>query len=204
MGWFRRAYQRQLRDFIWAQMQEHQWSSPTDYQAKVIQGFEVLEPNMYTLAGNEQPRDFRAPVTHKQAVKRMLFTGFERCCYPYQKFDSVDGELTLARLLEADESVLKWMKPASGKFRIEYQSGERYELDFVVETKEYCLLIEPKRADEINTEVVQAKKRAAQRWCQYANDHAKKIGAKPWHYILIPHNEILTNASVKGLLARFS
>ena len=159
---------------------------------------------MYTLAGNEQPRDFRAPVTHKQAVKRMLFTGFERCCYPYQKFDSVDGELTLARLLEADESVLKWMKPASGKFRIEYQSGERYEPDFVVETKEYCLLIEPKRADEINTEVVQAKKRAAQRWCQYANDHAKKIGAKPWHYILIPHNEILTNASVKGLLARFS
>lgn len=197
-------YQRQLREFIWAQMKEHQWSSPTDYQAKVIQGFEILKPNMYTLAGSEQLRDFRAPVQNKQTVKRMLFTGFKRCCYPYQKFDSVDGELMLARILEDDKSVLKWMKPASGKFRIEYQNGERYEPDFVVETEDAWLLIEPKRANEVDTEIVQAKKRAAQRWCQYANEHAEQIGSKQWHYLLIPHNEILANSSVRGLLARFS
>ena len=197
-------YQRQLRDFIWAQMQAHEWSSPTDYQAKIIQGFEVLKPNLYTLAGNEQPRDFRAPVQHKQTVKRMLFTGFKRCCYPYQKFDSVDGELMMARILEDDESVLKWMKPASGKFKIEYQSGERYEPDFVVETKDACLLIEPKRADEVNTKIVQAKKRAAQRWCQYANEHAEKIGGKKWKYLLIPHDEILPNSSIEGLISRFA
>jgi type III restriction enzyme len=185
-------------------MRVHQWSSPTDYEAKIIQGFEVLEPNHYTLAGNEQPRDYRAPVKHKQTVRRMLFTGFKRCCYPYQKFDSVEGELMLARILEADASVLKWMKPASGKFRIEYQSGKRYEPDFVVETKDCCLLIEPKRADEINTDVVQAKKRAAQRWCQYANDHAKQIDAKFWYYLLIPHDEILSNISLDRLITQFN
>jgi len=53
----------------------------------------------------------------------MLFTGFKRCCYPYQRFDSVDGELMLAQVLENDDNTLKWMKPASGKFRIEYQQG---------------------------------------------------------------------------------
>ncbi len=197
-------YSEPLRDFIWAQMKEHQWSSPTDYQAKVIKGFEVLKPNMYMLPANEQPRDFRAPVKNKQAVKRMLFTGFKRCCYPYQKFDSVEGELMLARILEDDDSVLKWMKPAAGKFKIEYKSGAAYEPDFVVETQSHCLLIEPKQADKLHTEEVQAKKRAAQRWCEYANEHAETIEGKHWQYLLIPHDQLLANTSVDGLIARFS
>ncbi len=196
-------YQKPLGNFIWAQIQEHQWSTPTDYQGRVIQGFDILEPNTWTMAAGEQPRDFRAPVQNKQAVKKMLFTGFKRCCYPYQKFDSVEGELSLAKVLEDDASVLKWMKPASGKFKIEYQSGNWYEPDFVVETADACLLIEPKRKDELGTTEVQAKQRAAQRWCQYANEHALQVGGKPWHYLLIPHNEILPNTSVSGLVARF-
>lgn len=196
-------YQRQIRDFIWVQMQSHQWSSPTGYQAKVIQGFDVLKPNMYSLAASEIPRDFRASVLNKQAVKKMLFTGFKRCCYSYQKFDSVDGELALARVLEHDESVLKWMKPALGKFKIEYQNGEGYEPDFVVETTEVCLLIEPKRADQMNDPIVQAKQRAAEQWCLYANEHAKQINSKKWLYLLIPHNEILSNSSLDGLIALF-
>jgi type III restriction enzyme len=197
-------YQRQLRDFIFKQMKQHQWSTPTDYQGKVIQGFEVLKPNTYSMSAYEQPRDFRAPVNNKQAVKKMLFTGFKRCCYPYQKFDSVDGELSLAKVLEDDESVLKWMKPAAGKFKIEYRRGDGYEPDFVVETKDACLLIEPKKASEIKDAIVKAKKLAAERWCKYANKHAEQIGGKPWRYLLIPHDEILPNSSLDGLIARFS
>ena len=134
----------------------------------------------------------------------MLFTGFKRCCYPYQKVDSVEGELILAQVLENDECVLKWMKPASGKFKIEYQSGDWYEPDFVVETTDACLLIEPKRANEMDDVTVQSKKRAAERWCSYANEHAKKVGSKNWKYLLIPHNEILPNSSLAGLIKRFS
>lgn len=197
-------YQRQLRDFVFAQMKQNQWSTPTDYHGKVIQGFEVLEPNIYTMSADEQPRDFRAPVKDKQSVKKMLFTGFKRCCYPYQKFDSVDGELMLARVLEDDETVLKWMKPAAGKFKIEYQFGDKYEPDFVVETHDACLLIEPKKAKEMDDTSVLAKRKAAERWCKYANEHAEKIGAKHWSYLLIPHNEILANSSLEGLVARFS
>ncbi len=197
-------YQQQLRNFIWVQMKDHLWSTPTDYQANLIQGFDVLEPNMYTIAAEEKPRDFRAPVQNKQDVRKMLFTGFKRCCYPYQKFDSVDGELMLAWILEDDDSVLKWMKPASGKFKIEYQSGDWYEPDFVVETIDCCLLIEPKRANEIDNSAVRAKKRAAERWCHYANEHAERIGGKNWRYLLIPHNDILPNSSLDGLIKRFS
>lgn len=196
-------YQKPLCEFIWAQMQAHYWSTPTDYQGKVIQGFDILEPNTWTMAAGEQLRDFRVPITQKQSVKKMLFTGFKRCCYPYQKFDSVEGELALAKVLEDDSSVLKWMKPASGKFKIEYQNGHGYEPDFVVETTDACLLIEPKRADEIHDDTVKAKAKAAQRWCQYANEHAAQVAGKPWHYVLLPHDSILPNSSVAGLLTRF-
>lgn len=197
-------YQKQIRDFIWSQMKENLWTTPTDYEAKVTHGFDVLEPNVYSIAGTEKPRDYRAPVEKKSQVKSMLFTGFKRCCYPFQKFDSVDGELALARVLEADNTVLKWMKPASGKFLIEYQRGGRYEPDFVVETDDFCLLIEPKQAKEMDSKEVQTKKRAAERWCEYASEHAGQVGGKPWKYLLIPHDEILANLSVSGLVGKYS
>lgn len=197
-------YSKPLCEFVWVQMQKNLWSTPTDYQGKVVKGFDVLESNVFTMSGDEKRRDFRAPVTNKQSVKKMVFTGFKRCCYPDQKFDSVDGELMFARVLEDDESVLKWMKPAAGKFKIEYQSGQRYEPDFVVETETDCLLVEPKRSDEIDDPIVQAKKKAALQWCYFANEHAAEVGGKPWKYLLIPHDEILPNSSVSGLSAKFS
>jgi len=134
----------------------------------------------------------------------MIFTGFNRCCYPHQKFDSVEGELMFARVLEDDESVLKWMKPAAGKFKIEYQHNDWYEPDFVVETDDFCLLAEPKRRDEIDNPEVRAKQRAALRWCEFANGHASQRGEKLWKYLLIPHDEILANSSVSGFCAKFA
>lgn len=197
-------YQKQLAQWIWVQMQQHLWSTPTDYQAKVTQGFDTLEPNHFTKAPDESIIDFKANFIDKQRIRKYLFTGFQRCCYPLQKFQSADGELTLARVLEDDPTVLKWMKPAAGRFTIEYQSGQRYEPDFVVETQDSYLLLEPKNANELSDPVVLAKKRAAERWCQYASEHATQVGTKPWRYALLPHNEILANSSLKGLLAKFA
>lgn len=94
------------------------------------------------------------------------------------------------------------MKPASGQFRIEYQNGHDYEPDFVVETTETCLLIEPKRADQITQDDVQAKARAALRWCGYAIAHATEHGGKLWHYLLVPDTAIQLGRSV-GLQTEF-
>ncbi|MGZ5071339.1 MAG: DEAD/DEAH box helicase, partial [Methylobacter sp.] len=197
-------WQKQLGEFIWAQMREHQWTTPTGYIGKVIQGFDVLKPATFTLAAGEQPRDFRVPITDKRAIRQMVFKGFGKCCYPYQKFDSVEGEWRLAQLLEDDDDVLKWMKPASGQFRIEYQNGQNYEPDFVVECATHYLLIEPKRADQIDTTEVQLKARAASRWCGYANEHAKNNGNKLWFYLLIPHDAIILGRTLSNLKAEYS
>ena len=104
---------------------------------------------------------------------------------------------------EGDNDVLKWMKPASGQFRIEYQNGQNYEPDFVVECTTYYLLIEPKRADQMNTDEVQLKARAASRWCGYANEHAKNNGNKLWFYLLVPHDAIALGRSLDNLKAEY-
>jgi len=196
-------WQRQLGEFVWAQMQKHVWVTPTDYVGKVTQGFDVLKPASFTLAADEQPRDFRAPVADKRLIRQMVFKGFRKCCYPYQKFQSVEGEWRLAQVLEDDPEVWKWMKPAPGQFRIEYLSGKNYEPDFVVETEQACLLIEPKRADQMEQDEVLAKARAAERWCGYANQHGKETGGKPWHYLLVPDTAIRLGRSVEALQAEF-
>lgn len=195
----------QLSEFIWSQMKSNMWTTPTDYIGKVTQGFDILHPATFNFAYGEQPRDFRAPIQagEKSKVRQMLFTGFSKCCYPYQKFDSVDGEWRFAQILEDDKTVQKWMKPATNQFRIEYRNGQNYEPDFVVETDTAYLLIEPKKATDVASEDVQAKSRAAVRWCQYANQHANSYGGKPWHYVLIPHDSITLGRSVDGLLDEF-
>lgn len=196
---------RQLAEFIWTQLKNHMWTTPTDYIGKVTKGFDVLRPATFNYAHNEQPRDFRAPIQggEKSKVRQMLFTGFSKCCYPYQKFDSVDGEWRLAQILEGDSTVLKWMKPAPGQFRIEYANGQNYEPDFVVETKEAFLLVEPKKATDVQSPDVQAKARAAVRWCKYANDYVSQHSGKHWHYVLIPHDNIELGRSIDGLKQEF-
>lgn len=196
---------QQLADFIWAQLRANMWTTPTDYVGRITQGFDILRPATFNYARDEQPRDFRSPIQpgEKSKIRQMLFTGFTKCCYPYQKFDSVDGEWRLAQILENEPSVLKWMKPAPGQFKIEYANGQNYEPDFVVETETEYLLMEPKKATEVDSPEVQAKARAAVRWCNYANEHAKLHGGKNWHYVLIPHDRIELSRSVLGLKQDF-
>lgn len=110
--------------------------------------------------------------------------------YPLQKFDS-DTERRFAVILERD--ALKWFKPAKGQFQIYYKLGTEqpeYIPDFVVEIDTKILLVETKARTDIDTQEVQAKAAAAVRWCKHASDHAASVGSKPWHYLLVPHDEI--------------
>jgi type III restriction enzyme len=196
-------HQKPLSEFIFAQMKDHVWETPTDYQVNVTRGFSILRPNNFNLHSGESARPFRAPLDNKNAIKRMVFHGFQRCCYPLQKFDS-DTERRFAIMLEDDKTVLKWMKPASGHFQIEYKNGVPYEPDFVVETTDRILICEPKMASELESEDVQLKARAARKWCEHATEHARQHNGKPWLYLLIPHHEIDHARTLDGLMASFA
>ena len=200
-----RYHERKLAELIHAQMQSHVWTKETGFEVQVSQGVTTLRENTYTRPAGEAPVNFRAPVDEKQFIRSILFGGFRKCLYQVQKFDS-DPERRFAVILENDETVEKWLKPAKGQFQIFYRHAHQefpYEPDFAVETKTEKLLCEPKRATEMTDEVVLAKARAATEWCRHASAHARTYGGKPWSYLLIPHDVITASATLDALIATF-
>lgn len=196
-------HQNSLVELIHSQMQAHYSESAAAYEAQVSKGFTTLRPSTYSAPAGETPRNFRVPVDEKPLIRGMLFGGFKKCLYPIQKFDS-DTERRFTVVLENDDTVLKWFKPARGDFQIHYSRDAEYEPDFVVETKDAKFLCEPKRAGKEDDEIVQAKADAAATWCKHATDHAKQYGGKPWSYLLIPHDVVADNKTLNGLAAAYT
>ena len=116
-----RCYQRDIAQFIHAQMQEHYWEEAVGYEVKVSKGFTELKPSAYTysVAGTACSTIACRP-PDKSNMAKYLFGGFQRCLYPVQKFHS-DAERKLAVILDRD--AIKWFKPAKGQFQIFYRDG---------------------------------------------------------------------------------
>ena len=199
-----RCYQRNIAQFIHAQMQGHYWEDVVGYEVKISKGFTELKQSAYTYSVQEPPADYRVAPADKSNMAKYLFGGFARCLYPVQKFDS-DSERKLAVILERDAE--KWFKPAKGQFQIFYRKGAdhlEYQPDFVAETADMIYMLEPKMRKEMDDPDVLAKKEAATQWCVYASDHVATYDGKPWRYLLIPHDEIASNITLSGLADRFT
>jgi len=195
-------YQRQLAEFIHAQMQAHQWENAVDYEVKVSKGFSTLKQSAFTAAA-DGVRHFRPPVDDKSKIGQMVFGGFQRCLYPVVKFDS-DTERRFSVILEkgSDTSILKWLKPAKGQFQIYYKLGRdhfEYQPDFVVETTDKIMMVETKARNEMESAEVLAKKKAAIKWCGHATEHNQGNGGKPWQYLMVPHDAVAENMTLAGL-----
>ena len=199
-------HRKQLVRVIYSQLQEQYRERETDYEVRVTRGFRTLRPGCYGVAAGESVRPFRRPVDDKRAIRGMLFGGFAKCLFDAQQFDS-DTERRFAVLLEDDGAVEKWVKPGRGVFQIHWRAGADegdYEPDFLAETADAKYLCEPKRADEVDSRVVQAKAAAAARWCRHATEHASKEGGKPWRYLLIPHDAVDASKTLAGLAAGYT
>lgn len=196
-------HQHQLVRLIHLQMEQH-CTEPddTEYEATVSKGFETLKPGSFTAIAGEKARPFRQPVEEKLYIRSIVFEGFAKCLLSKQKFDT-DSERRFSVLVEDDKSVRKWLKPAKGQFRIFDINEAAYEPDFVVETDKEKFLVEVKRKSDIETDGVQAKAKAARLWCERATTHAKEHGAKPWRYLLIPHDVIKDNMTLAALASSY-
>jgi type III restriction enzyme len=198
---------KSLAQFIFRQMMAdgHYVETPTKYRARISKGFQVLQSINFRVADVKAVRDFRAPVVPPSDTRRYVYSRFKRCLYEYQSFQS-DEERRFAVLIDSDNEpdVLRWAKPGSKQFQIEYRRGERYEPDFVVEAKTEKLIVEIKARRDLEDETVKAKAKAARTWVGYANEHAKTYGGKPWRYALIPHDAMLENVTLAGLAAKFA
>ncbi len=196
-------YERQIGDFVHAQLAQHYWEDPSGYKARVFQGFEAL-PKQATTANSDEPvRDFRLTPTPLSQIRSMRFGWMRKSIYREIRFDS-DTERKLAVLLDSTDDVEKWFRPFGPPPRIEWKDDALYEPDFVVETDTHRLLIETKAANEVDDADVQAKARAAAEWCRHASDFAAAHGTKPWLYVLIPHDQVTAAATLAGLVTQWT
>ena len=49
-----------------------------------------------------------------------------------------------------------------------------------------------------------AEAQAARTWCQRATEYEVTNGGKPWKYVLIPHDVIAANMTLRGLVSQFA
>jgi type III restriction enzyme len=163
-----------------------------------------LQPQHYSYAASKLIPLTQA-ATPLSATPSFVFQGGAKCPYQQHKFDS-DPERRFAVLIDSDfeQDVLRWLKPGYNQFRIEYQSGKRYEPDFVVETASEKLIVEIKADNQMTDPAVQDKARAAKEWVKHASQFAAEGDGKPWRYALISDQAINESATLAGLLARFA
>lgn len=196
-------HQREIARAVHAQMQDHFWKDDTvEYHHEVRQGFTEIKETAYTSL-NEPALDYRVPPPDKSNMARYLFGGFSKCLTAETKFHS-DSERRLAVILEREAS--KWLRPAKGQFQMYYRSGSdhlEYQPDFVAETANSVLMLEPKMATQMQDKDVLAKADVAVQWCAWASEHARTYGGKPWRYVLIPHDAITDNMTLDFLVKQF-
>ena len=185
---------------IHSQMLAHFWERATAYEVQVSRGFTKLRDCNYTVTADQPVQHFRDTVTELGNIKQMLFGGFTRCLYPWQKFDS-DTERRFAVILERD--AVKWFKPAKKQFQIFYKLGAEqpeYIPDFVAETDDALLMVETKKRKDMDSKEVVAKAEAGAAWCRHATDYAARVGSKPWIYLLVPHDEVTESKKLSDYL----
>ncbi|MFA6973157.1 MAG: DEAD/DEAH box helicase family protein [Parcubacteria group bacterium] len=169
---------------------------------------EVEEPKPYleqyniSLSIGEKPVSLESQLNTFSA--KFTYGQFQRACHSMYRFDSSD-EVRLAYLLDSDESVEDWLRPAPNQFEGLYWrnvEGEshRYEPDFVVEFESEIVMIEVKPELEIHDLSVQAKKQTAEKYCEVVNKNIGKFGiVKPWRYVIIPTEKITIQSTVASL-----
>jgi type III restriction enzyme len=181
---------RLIANEIHAQMMAHFWEKAPGYEVLVSRGFTALKSCNYTATAKNPVHSYRETVEDKTRIKQMIFGGFSKCLYPLQKFES-DSERRFAVILERNAD--KWFRPAKGQFQVYYKSGAEqpeYVPDFVAETTDKIYMAETKARADLSDADVLAKAEAAITWCRHATEYAQANDAKPWVYLLIPHDEI--------------
>lgn len=195
-----RDRQKTLADIIYAQMNNHFYHEETNFRASKMRPFSRIQTGFGGKFKSDEIYNLKANIPAGE-VRSKVFKGFTKACHTLYKFDS-GTERDFAIVLENDKSVLKWMRPSAKQFDIYYGSCSmnRYEPDFVVETADKIYMIETKASNELKSEPVIQKAKAATVYCQAVTAWNDKNSGKPWEYALLSHDEVRINSSFDYLI----
>lgn len=193
-------FKRDIAKKIYQQIMQYFEIKSSGFKAsKILPFVKILPQNMTEVPGYGK-RDFRDIVESKSAVKKYIFTGFLKSYFTENKFDS-STEQDFSYVLETDNSVLRWLRPAPNQFNIYWGNGARkYEPDFIVETDDTIYMVETKASKDANNEEVKEKRAAAELYCERATEFTTANGDKPWRYIMLRHNLVSRTSSFNFLV----
>lgn len=191
-------YKRDIANKLYAQMMQHFYCKNGFLQEEVVG---TREYNLQQTYSWRERVGLFDPFT--EDIRNVLFTGIQKGVFGEAKFDSKDGELTLARVMETDSDVINWLRPHPREFNITYNHGHVYEPDFVVETEDIIYLVEVKGEDKLNDPDVIAKKERGIQYCAVASRWGKANGYKEWRYLFIPAGQIRSSSTFALLAERF-
>ncbi len=193
---------RTIGEDIYKQILDHK-----EFKSEGYLTSDLREPKSYleqyniSLSFGEKPVSLESQVDTFSA--KLTYGNFQKACHSMYRFDSSD-EARLAYLLDNDEFVEDWLRPAPNQFEglfwrdEEGNSQHKYEPDFVVELKDEIVMVEVKPESEIGNFDVQAKKKVAEEYCESVN---KKIGSlgivKPWRYKIVATTVISISSTVE-------
>ncbi len=162
---------------------------------------EIKDPSIAKNVG-DRIYDFKENIEPVSQIRNKVFGGFIKAYHHLYKFDS-KTEKDFATILEQDNDCIKWLKPALSQFNIYYgRPSKNYTPDFIVETPDYIAMVETKKKDDVESEQVQSKAKAALNYCNNATEYNQQIDGKPWKYILIPHDAVKLNMSLQFLFSQ--
>ena len=198
-------HKNEIGRFIYQQLMEHFYIEAAEFQKPIIdvRAFTRIEDHNYSKYTKDQIHDFKDTIIPISTIPSKVFTGFKKAYHILYKFDS-KSEKDFSIILEQDDNVIKWLRPAPNQFKIYWQHNSRqYRPDFVVETSNCIYMVEIKKEGDMNDSEVQEKARAAVEYCKYASEYNFENGGKLWKYVLIPHNAVQLNMSFEYLAEQF-
>ena len=191
-------FKRDIANKVYQQMMQHFYCKNGSLKEEVV---DTRDYNLTPSYNYKEKVGLYEPFT--EDIHSVLFTGIKKGVFSEAKFDSKEGELTLARVLENDPDVLKWLRPHPQEFNITYNHGHTYEPDFVVETEKTIYLVEVKGEDKLKDSDVIAKKERGVQYCTVVSAWGKANGYKEWQYLFIPSKLIMSNSTFLQLAERF-
>lgn len=128
--------------------------------------------------------------------RKVAYSGWEHSLHGLEWFDSTP-ERTLANLLDgSDNKVSEWARIQRGELTVEWANG-RYSPDFYACIDGAHYLFEVKADKDIGTQLVQAKKAAAEQWARFVTDNGDH---GTWRYLLVPESVLNSAKTVPALL----
>lgn len=192
-------YKRDISEKIYKQMMQHFYCDNGLIQEEVVGTRKYHLPTNFSYRTTVSLYD-----SFEGNIRSVRFTGIKKGVFEEVNFDSAEGELSFARIIERDEDVLNWLRPSPKEFNITYNHGKNYEPDFVVETEDTIYLVEVKAEKDLNDPDVIAKKKRGIQYCETVTHWSEANGYKPWKYLFIPANQIYSNSTFMMIAKKFA